>query len=361
MANGILYLSNDDVKRLLDLGEAIDIVKAALQDHSAGRVGWSVPEDLAVKPKEGWQYWVTGCSLDAAAGFRFRAIKAAGGSRDPSRPPQGPRRILILSDRQGGEVTAIMDEDWCHSVRTGAAATVSCQALARRGASTMAMLGVGDTARATVPVMARAFDLKEVRVLSRRPETREAFAREVGEELDLNIVPCDTAPQALEGADLVVSATTTSEPFVKQEWISEGAFVYSIGKHQELESAAYKDMGKFVVDSWAQCKKKSDIDRMLREGFLTPDDVYAELPDVPVREGCRPGRRQRTDLHARHRAGEPGHLASRLAIPEGSGGRRRGPAALLTTQRVLYGHLSSHGPVQHGRPRAPGRRGAHPR
>ena len=288
MANGILYLSNDDVKRLLDLGEAIDIVKAALQDHSAGRVGWSVPEDLAVKPKEGWQYWVTGCSLDAAAGFRFRAIKAAGGSRDPSRPPQGPRRILILSDRQGGEVTAIMDEDWCHSVRTGAAATVSCQALARQGASVMAMLGVGDTARATVPVMARAFDLSEVRVLSRRPETREAFAREVSEELDLNIVPCDTAPQALDGADLVVSATTTSEPFVKQEWISEGAFVYSIGKHQELESAAYKDMGKLVVDSWAQCKKKSDIDRMLREGFLTADDVYAELPDILT--GKVPGR-----------------------------------------------------------------------
>ncbi len=280
MANGILYLSNDDVKRLLDLGESIDIVKAALQDHSAGRVGWSVPEDLAVKPEQGWQYWVTGCSLEVAAGFRFRAIKAAGGSRDPSRPPQGPRRILILSDREGGEVTAIMDEDWCHSVRTGAAATVACQCLSRQGASVMAMLGVGDTARATVPVMARAFDLTEVRVLSRRPETREAFAREVGEELDLNIVPCDTAPQALDGADLVVSATTTSEPFVKQEWVSPGAFVYSIGKHQELENSAYKGMGKFVVDSWAQCKKKSDVDRMLREGFLTAEDVYAEIPDV---------------------------------------------------------------------------------
>ncbi len=325
MANGILYLSNDDVKRLLDLGEAIDIVKSALQDHSAGRVGWSVPEDLAVKPEQGWQYWVTGCSLDAAAGFRFRAIKAAGGSRDPSRPPQGPRRILILSDRQGGEVTAIMDEDWCHSVRTGAAATVACQSLSRQGASVMAMLGVGDTASATVPVMARAFDLKEVRVLSRRPETREAFAREVGEELDLNIVPCDTAPEALDGADLVVSATTTSEPFVKQEWISEGAFVYSIGKHQELENAAYKGMGKFVVDSWAQCKKKSDVDRMLREGFLTRDDVYAEIPDVL--SGKVPGReddRERIFMRAIGLVNQDISLAAwlyRKALEEGAGTR----------------------------------------
>ena len=87
-----------------------------------------------------------------------------------------------------------------------------------------------------------------------------------------------------------MSATTTSEPFVKQEWISPGAFVYSIGKHQELESAAYKTMGKLVVDSWAQCKKKSDIDRMLREGFLTAEDVYAELPQPDILTGKVPGR-----------------------------------------------------------------------
>ena len=326
MANGILYLSNDDVKRLLDLGEAIDIVKAALQDHSAGRVGWSVPEDLAVKPKEGWQYWVTGCSLDAAAGFRFRAIKAAGGSRDPSRPPQGPRRILILSDRQGGEVTAIMDEDWCHSVRTGAAATVSCQSLSRQGASVMAMLGVGDTARATVPVMARAFDLKEVRVLSRRPETREAFAREVSEELDLRIVPCDTAPQALDGADLVVSATTTSEPFVKQEWISPGALRLL---HRQASGARKRCLQGPWASSWwtvgAQCKKKSDIDRMLREGFLTPDDVHAELPDILT--GKAPGRendQERIFMRAIGLVNQDISLAAWLyqkALEEGAGTR----------------------------------------
>jgi alanine dehydrogenase len=282
MKKGILYLSNEDVRALLDLGKAIETVERALQEHGEGRVGWSTPEDLAVKPAAGWQYWVTGCALESApvAGFRFRAIKAAGGSRDPSRPPQGPRRILILSDREGGEVVAIMDEDWCHSVRTGAAATVACKNLARKGAGVFAMLGAGDTARATLPVMTRAFDLKEVRVLSRRPETREAYARELGAELNLEIKPVDTAEKALQGADMAVSATTTATPFINEEWIDAGAFIYSIGKHQELENKAYKGMGKLVVDSWEHCKKKSDMDRMLREGFLTRNDVHAELPDI---------------------------------------------------------------------------------
>ena len=281
---GILYLSNDDVKKVLDLGRAIEITEQALRDHSEGRVIWSTPEDLAIKPEQGWQSWVTGCALTTqlVAGFRIRSIKAAGGSRDPSRPPEGPRRILVLSNREGGEICAIMDEDWCHAVRTGAAAAVACRLLARKGASIMAMLGAGDTARAAVPVMAKAFPLKEIRVTSRTPESRQNYAKEIGPEYNLNIRPVDSTEEALRGADLVVSATTTSTPFVKDRWLDEGITVYSIGKHQEMESDFYKQADKFVVDSWEHCKNKSDLQRMLKEQFLSERDLYAELPAILV-------------------------------------------------------------------------------
>src|ERR1044071_3963403 len=268
---GILYLSNQDVKDVLDLRRAIDITEQALRDHSEGRVIWSTPEDLAIKPEQGWQSWVTGCALatEPVAGFRIRSIKPAGGSRDVSRPPRGPRRILIVSDRDGGEIRAIMDEDWCHAVRTAAAATVACKLLARKGASVMAMLGAGDTARAAVPVMAKAFDLKDIRVTSRTPESRSIYAREIGAEYGLNIRPVDSTEEALNGADIVVSATTTSTPFVKESWLGEGITVYSIGKHQEMESSIYKDADKFVVDSWVHCRTNSDMQRMLKENYLS--------------------------------------------------------------------------------------------
>jgi ornithine cyclodeaminase/alanine dehydrogenase-like protein (mu-crystallin family) len=287
---GILYLSNNDVKKVLDLGRAIEITEQALRDHSEGRVIWSTPEDLAIKPEQGWQSWVTGCALvtQPVAGFRIRSIKAAGGSRDPSRPAQGPRRILILSDREGGEICAIMDEDWCHAVRTGAAAAVACRLLARKDAATMAMLGAGDTARAAVPVMAKAFPLKEIRVTSRTAESRQTYAREIGNEYNLNVRAMDTTEDALKGADLVVSATTTSTPFVKDSWLGEGITVYSIGKHQELESDFYKGADKFIVDSWEHCKNKSDLQRMLKEQFLSEKDLYAELPEILT--GKKPSR-----------------------------------------------------------------------
>jgi alanine dehydrogenase len=287
---GILYLSNQDVKKVLDLGRAIEITEQALRDHSEGRVIWSTPEDLAIKPEQGWQSWVTGCALATlpVAGFRIRSIKAAGGSRDPSRPAQGPRRILILSDREGGEISAIMDEDWCHAVRTGAAAAVACRLLARKETAIMAMLGAGDTARAAVPVMAKAFPLREVRVTSRTPESRQNYAKEIGREYNLNIRPVDSTEEALKGADVVVSATTTSTPFVKDGWLGEGITVYSIGKHQELESDVYKIADKFIVDSWEHCKNKSDLQRMLKEQFLSEKDLYAELPEILA--GKKPSR-----------------------------------------------------------------------
>jgi ornithine cyclodeaminase/alanine dehydrogenase-like protein (mu-crystallin family) len=290
MSHGILYLSNDDVKKVLDLGRAIEITEQALRDHSEGRVIWSTPEDLAIKPEQGWQSWVTGCALatQPVAGFRIRSIKAAGGSRDPSRPARGPRRILILSGLDGGEICAIMDEDWCHAVRTAAAATVACRLLARKEAATMAMLGAGDTARAAVPVMARAFPLKEIRVTSRTPESRQNYAKEIGPEYNLSVRPVESTQEALRGADLVVSATTTSTPFVKDSWLDEGITVYSIGKHQEMESDFYKNADKFVVDSWEHCKNKSDLQRMLKEKFLSQKDLYAELPEILA--GKKPGR-----------------------------------------------------------------------
>ena len=288
--NGILYLSNNDVKKVLDLRRAIDITEQALRDHSEGRVIWSTPEDFAIKPEQGWQSWVTGCALKTTpvAGFRIRSIKAAGGSRDVSRPPRGPRRVLILSDLEGGEILAFMDEDWCHAVRTAAAATVAMRVLARKDSTVMAMLGAGDTARAAVPVMAQAFNLKEIRVTSRTPESRQHYAKEVGAAYGLNIVASESTEAALDGADVVISATTTSTPFIKESWLGEGVTVYSIGKHQELESSVYKNADKFVVDSWLHCKNKSDMQRLLKENYLSEKDLHAELPELLA--GKKPGR-----------------------------------------------------------------------
>ncbi len=141
--------------------------------------------------------------------------------------------------------------------------------------------------------MAEAFQLKEIRVTSRTPQSRQNYAREIGAEFGLNIRPVESTEEALSGADLVVSATTTSTPFVKDNWLGEGITVYSIGKNQEMESEFYKKADKFVVDSWAHCKNKSDMQRLLKEEFISEKDLYAELPDLL--SGNKPARESDTE------------------------------------------------------------------
>ena len=98
----------------------------------------------------------------------------------------------------------------------------------------------------------------------------------------------ESTEAALNGADIVVSATTTSTPFVKDSWLAKGITVYSIGKNQEMESEVYRNADKFVVDSWLHCKNKSDMQRMIKENYLSERDLYAELPELL--SGKKPGR-----------------------------------------------------------------------
>ncbi len=79
---------------------------------------------------------------------------------------------------------------------------------------------------------------------------------------------------------------------MKDSWLGEGITVYSIGKNQEMESDVYKNADKFVVDSWLHCKNKSDMQRMLKENYLSEKDLYAELPELlsgkkPARQSDR--------------------------------------------------------------------------
>ena len=90
-----------------------------------------------------------------------------------------------------------------------------------------------------------------------------------------------------------MSATNTSTPFVKDDWLGEGTTVYSIGKHQEMESDVYKKADKFIVDSWVHCKNKSDMQRLLKENYLSEKDLYAELPELL--SGKKPARQTESE------------------------------------------------------------------
>jgi ornithine cyclodeaminase len=136
------------------------------------------------------------------------------------------------------------------------------------------------------------FDLDEIRVTSRRPESREQFAAELSAELSTPVRVVATAAEAFDGADVLVEATrlTEPEPLLRTAAIKPGAFVVPYGTVSAVELDLLDVMDKVVVDDWreAQSGRFGALRRHVDTGRLSPETLYAELGQIV--SGRLPGR-----------------------------------------------------------------------
>jgi alanine dehydrogenase len=201
--------------------------------------------------------------------------------------------LVTLFDPATGAPTAIVDAAELTSMRTGALTAVGARHLARPGARVLAHIGARGTAFWNVTLLASVFDFDEIRVTSARPESREAFGRQLEDALGRDVRVVDSIEEAVRDADVVVEATrlTAPTPIFRTAWIADGAFVVPYGTMSAVEVDLLSIMDKVVVDDWEQCKPGGRFGA-LREhvdsGLLTRESLYAELGDIVA--GRKPGR-----------------------------------------------------------------------
>lgn len=128
------------------------------------------------------------------------------------------------------------------------------------------------------------YDFDEIRVHSRRPESRDAFAEKLSNDLGKEIVVTDNWRSCVEGADIVVEASRLPEPqpMLKTEWIKPGAFVVPYGTMSAVELSLTDIMDKLVVDDWGQCKsgKFGSLRAHVEAGKLSEQTLHAELGQI---------------------------------------------------------------------------------
>jgi len=200
--------------------------------------------------------------------------------------------LLTLYDPWTGMPRAIVDATWITEVRTGAMTAVGARHLARRDAKVLGHVGARGTAHANVTMLDAMFDLDEIRVTSRRPESREAFAARLREELDTPVVVTESVAEALDGADVAVEATRLTEPasLVTRDLVAPGSLLVPYGTVSALAPDLLDVVDKVVVDDWreAQAGEFGALRPHLRSGALTRETLYAEMGEVAT--GARPGR-----------------------------------------------------------------------
>ena len=201
--------------------------------------------------------------------------------------------LLNLFDPQTGAPRAILDASSLTDMRTGAMTALGAKHLARKRSRVLGHVGARGTAYWNVRLLDRLFGFDEIRVHSRRPESRNAFAERLSRDLGKPVVATDDWESCVRDADIVVEASRLPEPapMLRTEWIKRGALVVPYGTMSAVEITLTDIMDKIVVDDWGQCKKGLPFGALRRhvdEGKLDENNLHAELGQIVA--GLRPGR-----------------------------------------------------------------------
>ncbi|MDM3006450.1 ornithine cyclodeaminase family protein [Citrobacter sp. CK191] len=200
--------------------------------------------------------------------------------------------LLNLFDPRTGMPVAILDASAITDMRTGALTALGARHLARRNSKVLGHIGARGTAWWNVRLLNSIYDFDEIRIHSRRPESRTAFARRLEQDLGKKIIVTDDWESCVRGADIVVEASRLNAPtpLLKTEWIKPGAFVVPYGTMSAVELSLTDMMDKLVVDDWGQCKGGmfGSLRAHVEAGKLSEHTLHAELGDIVA--GTKSGR-----------------------------------------------------------------------
>ncbi len=201
--------------------------------------------------------------------------------------------VLNLFDPETGVPKAIIDASAITDMRTGAVTAIGAKYLARKDCKVLGHIGARGTAYWNVRLLDHLFDFDEIRVHSRRRESREAFGRRLQDDLGKPVHVSDTWRECLEGADILVEASRLPEPkpLLLTEWVKTGALVVPYGTMSAVEFSLTDVMDKIIVDDWGQCTPGLPFGALRRhvdEGKLTERTLHAEMGEIVARK--KPGR-----------------------------------------------------------------------
>jgi len=192
--------------------------------------------------------------------------------------------LLNLFDGRTGQPRAIVDATGITEMRTGAVTALGAKYLAPPSPRVLGHIGARGTAYWNVRLLDHLFDFAEIRVHSRRDESRRAFAARLEADLGKPVTVTEDWRSCLEGADILVEASRlrAPEPLLKSRWIRRGALVIPYGTMSAVEDDIDELMDKIVVDDWGQCLVGpfGCLRRHVDSGRITRESIHGELGEI---------------------------------------------------------------------------------
>jgi N-[(2S)-2-amino-2-carboxyethyl]-L-glutamate dehydrogenase len=286
------YLSQEDLLRAgcLDMRMAMDAARAAMSAFEAGEVLF--PEKIVQIFDQDTQERINCLPAtfleDGICGVKWVSVF-------PPNPVkygvQNLSAVIILSEIERGFPVAFMEGTLCSNMRVGAMGGIAAEYLARADAEVIGFIGAGEQSKMHLIAMKTARPtLRECRVGAKTVEEEQQFITEMQALLpDMKFVGADTVLRdAVDGADIIVTATSAQAPLLEAAWMKPGAFYSHVGGWED-EYAVAAQCDKIVCDDWETVKHRTQtLSRMYKDGQLTDADIHANL--VELIAGTKAGR-----------------------------------------------------------------------
>ncbi len=245
-----LHISEAEVRQVLDMPRALRAVEEILRKQAT--------EEVVVHPRRRFELSHGGffhymAAADYSAGFV--AMKQYTYVR-------GKLQFMVpLYEMATGDLVAVIEADYMGQLRTGAASGVATKYLARENSHNAAIIGTGGQARTQLEAVAAVRKLESVRVYGRDSARREKFCEEMSSKLGIAVTPSGSSSEAVRGADIVCTATTSSQPVVFGADLTPAVHINAIGANhahkRELDDEAVASADVIVVDSIEQSRQEA--------------------------------------------------------------------------------------------------------
>jgi ornithine cyclodeaminase/alanine dehydrogenase-like protein (mu-crystallin family) len=281
MERAVRLLSSGDILRLCPVKEAIEAVRTAFILTSEGKV--EVPARTRLdSPEAKGTFLIMPSYLPGAGKLGVKVISLY--EDNPRKGLPFSQALMLVFDAGDGRPLGILEAGTLTALRTGAACGLATELLSRPESRRLALFGAGFQARFQLEAAAAVRRIEEVRVFDQDAERAEAFARQMTERLSIPVRAADSAAEALKGADIVSTATTSKTPVFDDEDIRPGTHINAIGSYKpeerEIPSLTAARARVFVDKRDMALEEAGDLIIPMKEGRIGPDHIAAEIGEV---------------------------------------------------------------------------------
>ncbi|HXM35604.1 MAG TPA: ornithine cyclodeaminase family protein [Pyrinomonadaceae bacterium] len=278
----ILILTHDEVTQLLPMPECIAAMEEALSALARGEMDQPLRMVFRPAAASGVMAMMPSYKSGSEAVFGLKAICVF--PDNPTKGKDAHQGGVLLFSGETGEPLALMNASAITAIRTAAVSGVATRLLARDEARKLAIIGAGVQARSHLTAMAHVRAITSACIASRTFAHAQAFVDEMQSSCAFPLEAVESVRAAVTGADIIVTATTATEPVLQREWIAAGTHINAVGTFspaaREIDTATMAAASLFVDRRQSALNEAGDYLLAAGEGAFGPNHIRAEVGEV---------------------------------------------------------------------------------